>query len=114
AKLATRDVITCVVTHSSKEQTRSFCEKLPILQTIQHWVTREDYERPKPAPDSYEKAIVTLKSDPSQRVVGVEDTVRGLEALLAVEADPILVSGEMDAASISALQQRVQKPFIHM
>lgn len=113
-KLAEKDVITCVVTHSAKEQTRSFIKRLPILDTIDHWITREDYNLPKPFPDSYQKAIAKVKSDPAQRVIGFEDTVRGLEALLAVEADPILVSNTLDKRLISSLKEKASKPFIHI
>lgn len=113
-QLAQSKVITCVVTHSAKEQTLSFCKKLPILETIDHWITREDYDHPKPAPDSYRAAVAKIKKDPSQKVVGFEDTVRGLEALLAIEADPFLVSNLLDSDTIQSLQKNMAKPFTHI
>ena len=33
------------------------CQKNPLLKNIPYWVTREDYEKAKPAPDGYLEAL---------------------------------------------------------
>ena len=80
----------CVAAHSSREQVASIKNALPILETIPMWVTREDYEDPKPAPDAYLKAMELL-FDPGDRVVGFEDSLRGLQALQSAGAMPVLI-----------------------
>ncbi len=80
----------CVATHSTKEQVETIKHHLPILKTIPVWITREDYESPKPAPDAYLKAIELL-ADPGDRIVGFEDSFRGLQALRATLALPVLI-----------------------
>lgn len=80
----------CVATHSTKEQVETIKQYLPILKTIPVWITREDYEEPKPAPDAYLKAIELL-ADPGDRIVGFEDSFRGFKALQATAALPVLI-----------------------
>jgi beta-phosphoglucomutase len=70
----------CVVTNSTKAQTDLVKEKIPILQSIPHWFTRESYAEPKPAPECYLNAIEQL-GQPKDRMIGFEDSVRGLKAL---------------------------------
>lgn len=81
----------CVVTHSPIEQIARIKEKLPQLNSIPHWVTREDYAAPKPSPECYLKAIARFGEE-GDRIVGFEDSPRGLKALLGTEADAYLVS----------------------
>lgn len=80
----------CVVTHSPKEQVERIKTVLPILQSIPVWITREDYENPKPAPDGYLKAIELL-ADPGDKMIGFEDSLRGFQALSASGAFPVLI-----------------------
>ncbi len=82
----------CVVTHSEKQLVTLLRKKNPILNTIPVWFTREDYEKPKPSPDGYLKAIKEL-STPTDRIIGFEDSLRGMNALLATSAKPIFVNG---------------------
>ena len=81
----------CVVTHSSKELASLLMKQNPVLQTIEHWFTRQDYHLPKPAPDGYLKAIETL-AEPDDAIVGFEDSNRGLVSLMATRAYPVLVN----------------------
>lgn len=82
----------CVVTHSTKEQVEYIKERLPILKTIPMWITREDYENSKPAPDGYLKALECVKAS-DDKVVGFEDTLRGVRALQAAAiSHPVLIS----------------------
>lgn len=80
----------CVATNSLREQIALIRSQLPILQTIPHWVTREDYANPKPDPECYLRAIqlVERKGD---RIIGFEDSVRGIQALSQTPALPILI-----------------------
>lgn len=80
----------CVVTNSTKEQVEMIKGTLPLLESVPVWITREDYERPKPAPDGYLKAIELL-ADPGDRIVGFEDSLKGIEALKKTHALPVLI-----------------------
>lgn len=80
-----------VVTHSPNELVANIRKLHPILNTIPNWITREHYSRPKPDPECYINAINKLAS-PSEKIVGFEDTPRGLEALMGTRAQPIIVS----------------------
>ena len=89
-ELASLNVRRCVVTNSLYEQTRLIAAQLPILQTIPHWVTREDYTKPKPDPEGYLRAIA-LYAAPGDRIIGFEDSIRGLQALQQTMALPVLI-----------------------
>lgn len=80
----------CVVTNSLLDQTKLIRSQIPILRTIDHWITREDYEKPKPYPDGYLRAI-ELYSKAGDRIIGFEDTLRGLQALRQTPATPVLI-----------------------
>ncbi len=79
-----------VVTHSPSPLINILREQLPILKTIPHWITRECYSQPKPHSDCYLEAI-RLLANPDDRIIGFEDTPRGMTALLGSTAQPILV-----------------------
>ncbi len=81
----------CVVTHSDLEQVQLIRAQLPLLNTIPHWITREDYTKPKPDPECYLRAIA-LYAHTGDRVVGFEDSLRGLQALQQTPAQPVLIS----------------------
>lgn len=80
----------CVVTHSPNELISIIRRKNPIFDTIPHWFTREHYSHPKPHPECYLKAIDIL-AKPKDKIVGFEDTPRGLKALLPTRAKPVLI-----------------------
>lgn len=79
-----------VVTHSASELVNIIREKNPVLDTIPHWITREDYDKPKPSSECYKKAIEVHGSG-SDQVIGFEDSPRGMTALLGSRAKPVLV-----------------------
>ncbi len=79
-----------VVTNSLLEQIKVLRSQLKILDTIPHWITREDYEKPKPSPESYLRAI-ELYGKPGDRIIGFEDSIRGLLALKGTPALPVLI-----------------------
>jgi HAD superfamily hydrolase (TIGR01509 family) len=70
----------CVVTNSAQVQTDLVRQRVPLLNTISAWFTRETYQEPKPHPECYLKAIEQL-GKPGDRLIGFEDSVRGLKAL---------------------------------
>jgi HAD superfamily hydrolase (TIGR01509 family) len=88
--LENENIRRCVVTHSPFEQTRAIRSRLPVLDTIPHWITRENYEKSKPDPECYFKAI-ELHGHLGDRIIGFEDSARGLKALAATPALPVLV-----------------------
>lgn len=90
----------CVVTHSPQEQIETIVKQLPVLSTITHWITRENYTQPKPHPECYQKAIA-LHAAPQDRVIGFEDSPRGLKALLGSSAEAVLVSSVFDKAELA-------------
>ncbi len=80
----------CVVTNSTFEQTQMVCANNPVLQTIPHWITREDYDKPKPNPECYLRAI-ELYGKKGDRIIGFEDSLRGISALMQTPVLPILI-----------------------
>jgi HAD superfamily hydrolase (TIGR01509 family) len=81
----------CVVTHSPDDLVSIIRKQNPILDSIPNWITRHDYTHPKPNPECYQKAIARLAA-PDDKIIGFEDTPRGLQALMATPAQPILIS----------------------
>jgi len=79
-----------VVTNSPKAQIELIKKALPILQKIPIWITREEYKDAKPSPEGYLKAI-SLLARPGDKIIGFEDTLKGLQALLAADVDSVLV-----------------------
>lgn len=80
----------CVVTHSPDDIVALIRQKNPILNTIPSWITRENYSHPKPHSECYLKAI-ELMAKPGERIIGFEDTPRGLTALIGTSAKPVLI-----------------------
>jgi beta-phosphoglucomutase len=88
--LAEKGIKRAVVTNSPREHVGIIKESLPVLKSIPLWVTREDYSNPKPSPEGYLIAIRKL-AEPGDRIIGFEDTLKGLKALLAAGVEGILV-----------------------
>lgn len=80
----------CVVTNSALPLIALIREQNPLLDTIPHWITREHYSLPKPDPECYLTAIAKL-AKPEDRIIGFEDSPKGLNALLGTRATPILI-----------------------
>jgi len=79
-----------VVTNSNLKQIEIFLDKLPLLNDIPYWITREDYDKSKPAPDAYLKALQVLGHG-RENAIGFEDTVKGARALQAAGIKPVLI-----------------------
>jgi glucose-6-phosphate 1-dehydrogenase len=94
----------CVVTNSILDHIKLIRARLPVLDTIEKWITREDYEKPKPSPECYLKAI-QLYGKPGDRIIGFEDSVRGHKALCGTPAFPVLICPKHYPLLEVALQQ---------
>lgn len=88
--LAQTSIKRCVVTHSPSDIVNAIRHKHALLNTIPYWITREDYNEPKPNSECYQKAIATY-AKPGDNIVGFEDTPRGIKALLGTSALPVLI-----------------------
>ena len=80
----------CVVTNSSREDVEEVKKFLPVLQSIPHWITPNDYALPKPSPEGYRKAIAQYAL-PEWKMIGFEDTYKGFKALSQTPAHPVLI-----------------------
>jgi beta-phosphoglucomutase len=101
----------CVVTHSPSEQIMLIRSQNPILNSIPNWITREHYSQPKPSPECYLKAIEIFKAK-GDRVIGFEDSPRGLKALLGTEAEGVFLTNCFDEGEIAQLVEELGK-FTH-
>lgn len=108
--LAEKKIKRCVVTHSSKEHVKPICEKHEALKTIPFWITREDYEHPKPHPECYEKAI-SKYAEKGDKVIGFEDSPRGFQALHNTSAFSVFVSSVLPKQAIVSFTHR---PYSHI
>jgi HAD superfamily hydrolase (TIGR01509 family) len=93
-----------VVTHSPKRFVEMVQASHPVFGWITRWVSREMYDAPKPAPDGYLAACRELKVPPD-RAIGFEDTVRGIDSLLAAGVHPVLVN-ENDQSARAYCEQK--------
>jgi beta-phosphoglucomutase len=88
--LAEKKTRRAVVTNSPREHIEIIKESLPLLKSIPLWITREDYSNPKPSPDGYLIAMSKLVKS-GDRIIGFEDTLKGLKALIAAGVESILI-----------------------
>lgn len=97
-----------VVTHSPDELVNIVRKQHAILDQIPYWITRHDYANPKPDPECYQLAIQRY-GKPGNRVIGFEDTPRGLTALLGSGAEAVFVT----SIGYSELNDFLQKGVRH-
>lgn len=88
--LATSNILSAVVTNSPRSQVEFIRKKLTLLHVIPLWVAREDYALAKPEPDGYLFAMERLGK--KKRVIGFEDTLKGIHALQAAGIEAVLVA----------------------
>ncbi len=82
-----------IVTNSSRADLEFIAARIPLLKTIPHRIAREDYQNPKPDPECYLRAI-ELYGQPGDRIIGFEDSLRGLRALQGTPALPVLICAD--------------------
>ncbi|MFV0340697.1 MAG: HAD family hydrolase [Parachlamydiaceae bacterium] len=90
-ELQNRGIKHAVVTHSPDALVSILREQHPVLKKIPYWVTRHDYAEPKPHPECYQLAIQKYAKE-GERVIGFEDTPRGMTALMQTAAEPVIVT----------------------
>ncbi|NGX34156.1 MAG: Beta-phosphoglucomutase [Candidatus Anoxychlamydiales bacterium] len=104
--LEKQDIKRCVVTNSSKQMTDMIVAKQPFLKSITNWITREDYDKPKPHPEGYLRAI-TLFGKKGDRIIGFEDSVRGIKALEKTPAISVLIGPILDPKANAMIEKDV-------
>jgi S-adenosylmethionine synthetase len=72
-----------VVTNTSASTVQFFQTKVPLLQRVRQWITRENVILPKPDKEPYTKAI-SLFSRGELYIIGVENTLTGYTSLKEV------------------------------
>jgi HAD superfamily hydrolase (TIGR01509 family) len=87
------NITRCVVTNSPLSFINLIRDQNPILNKIHHWITREHYVFPKPHPECYQFAINQL-AQPNDRIIGFEDSPKGLAALQGTQAKAVLICPE--------------------
>ena len=70
----------CIVTNTNRETVEIFKEKLPLLNLINNWICREDYNLSKPNSECYELAKHKYYKN-EKYIVGFEDSMVGYKAL---------------------------------
>lgn len=88
--LEKKNIERCVVTNSTFDQIDLIKTRFSLLQTIPHWITREDYLDPKPSPECYLRAI-ELYGKNKKKIIGFEDSMRGYKALNDTPALAVLI-----------------------
>jgi beta-phosphoglucomutase-like phosphatase (HAD superfamily) len=70
----------CVVTNTNKASVDIFKTQLPLLNGIKQWITRDDYNLPKPNRECYQLAKQTYYKN-EKYIIGFEDSIVGYNAL---------------------------------
>jgi HAD superfamily hydrolase (TIGR01509 family) len=87
-----------LATNTAHDETRLILDQLGLTGLLHAVVAREDYDRPKPAPDAYLAAAARLGLMPAECAV-VEDTERGVRAARAAGATVVAVPNELTAGN---------------
>jgi dTDP-4-dehydrorhamnose reductase/beta-phosphoglucomutase-like phosphatase (HAD superfamily) len=72
-----------IVTNTSANTVRFFQTKVPLLQKVTQWITREDVKAPKPDSEPYRTAVERFSRSESY-ILGVENTFTGFVSLKGV------------------------------
>jgi len=81
-KLLSAGINFAIVTNTGKENVEFFKQKLPLLQRVKQWITREDTQLGKPHSQPYEEAKSRFwKEAQAQTIIGFENTLGGLRSL---------------------------------
>ncbi len=86
-----------IVTTSKPSDFALIHEKRSILDHMEVYLTREDYERAKPHPEPYLRGLQRFGATAAETVV-IEDSARGLKSAIAAGIDCIVVANEFTAA----------------
>ena len=69
-----------VVTNTSLENVNFFKSRVPILNKIKNWITRENYVNAKPHSECYELAKQMYYKN-EQYIIGIENTIVGYNSI---------------------------------
>ena len=86
-----------IVTTSKPSDFALIHEKRSILDHMEFYLTREDYERAKPHPEPYLRGLQRFGATAAETVV-IEDSARGLKSAIAAGIDCVVVANEFTAA----------------
>ena len=86
-----------IITTSKPPDFALIHEGRSILNHMEFYLAREDYERAKPHPEPYLKGLERFGATAAEAVV-IEDSARGLKSALAAGIDCIVVASEFTAA----------------
>ena len=106
-RLEVANIPRCIVTHSPRHLLELVSRHQPILHSIPCWITREDYSSPKPDPECYRLGVARFQAE-NQSVIGFEDSLRGLQALLGTSATPVLICPAETKETLPSLPKRVR------
>ena len=86
-----------IVTTSKPSDFALIHERRSILDHMEFYLTREDYEQAKPHPEPYLRGLQRFGATAAETVV-IEDSERGLKSAIAAGIDCIVVANEFTAA----------------
>ena len=86
-----------IVTTSKRADFALIHEERSILDYMEFYLDREDYERAKPHPEPYLRGLERFGATAAETVV-IEDSARGLESAVAAGIDCIVVANEFTAS----------------
>ena len=86
-----------IITTSKPQDFALIHEERSILDHMEFYLTREDYERAKPHPEPYLRGLQRFGAAAAETVV-IEDSARGLKSAIAAGIDCIVVANEFTAA----------------
>lgn len=101
SKLLSMNQNLVVVTNTSSACVEIIKHRLPLLANVTQWITRGDYDAPKPAQDCYKLAMERYyRGEPFK--LGYENTVAGVKAIKN-SADIVYIITQADSYSYKAL-----------
>jgi len=86
-----------IITTSKPDDFALIHEKRSILDYMEFYLARDDYERAKPHPEPYLKGLQRFGATAAETVI-VEDSARGLMSAVAADIDCIVVANEFTAS----------------
>ncbi len=86
-----------IITTSKPDDFALIHEERAILEHMEFYLARDDYERAKPHPEPYLRGLERFGATAAESVV-IEDSARGLESAIAARIDCIVVANEFTAS----------------
>ena len=85
-----------IITTSKKEDFDLIHRHRNILDHMEFYLTKGDYERSKPHPDPYLSGMTKFNAKPSECII-IEDSARGLKSAIAAGIDCIIIENDFTA-----------------